>query len=127
MLGLESAALSDWSSVLGLSCVMTQLLREKIFQMKEDTDEAKRVMLLALFSSPTKYGKQSLPPLQLMKEITSCIENIPHRYRVIRPAARFPEDMLHVVRELSPRMLQFSGYARKRALSPRTSAALTSD
>ena len=71
-------------------------------------------MLLALFSSPTtmrtKIGKHSLPPLQLMKEIQSCIENIPHRYREIRPAARFPEDMLHVVRELSPRMLQFSGH-----------------
>ena len=45
-----------------------------------------------------------------MKEIASCIEAIPRRLREIRPAARFPDDIKQVVRELSPRLLQFSGH-----------------
>ena len=69
----------------------------RYFQRAETTEEAKRVLLLALFSSPsvTKSGRH-IPQLQLMKEIHSCIEKIPHRLREIRPAARFPADIVQV-------------------------------
>ena len=86
------------------------LLRMRFFQHRNNTEEADQVLLLALFSSPTNFKSgRPIPPLQLMKEIMSCIEAIPRKLREIRPAARF-DDIQAVVKELSPRCLQFSGH-----------------
>ena len=68
---------------------VSALLRRKYFAFGEDTEEAKRLLLLALFSSPTFFKSgRPIPALHLMKEIDSCIKSIPRRLREIRPAAR---------------------------------------
>ena len=45
-----------------------------------------------------------------MKEIISLQESIPRKLREIRPAAQFPADIEHALKEHSPRVLQFSGH-----------------
>jgi len=88
-----------------------ELMKKKIFRGALDTEKSKHVMLLALFSSPrrTRSGR-TITQLQLMNEIQECCEAIPHMQREIRPAATFPDDVAHVARELSPRVIQFSGH-----------------
>ena len=115
-----------------------ELMKKKIFRGALDTEKSKHVMLLALFSSPrrTRSGR-TITQLQLMNEIQECFffffffflllllllllyyyyyyyqeccEAIPHMQREIRPAATFPDDVAHVARELSPRVIQFSGH-----------------
>ena len=80
-------------------------------QEAEDTEQAKHLELLALFSSPSRWRSgRAIQPLQLMKEIISLQEGIPRRLREIRPAAAFPADIVQVLKEHSPRVLQFSGH-----------------
>jgi hypothetical protein len=49
---------------------LRDVLRKSFFQAGEDTEQAKHVEVLALFSSPQQYktGKK-IPALQLMREI----------------------------------------------------------
>ena len=45
-----------------------------------------------------------------MREVAALQEGIPRRFREIRPAARFPEDLEEIIKHVSPRVLQFSGH-----------------
>jgi hypothetical protein len=88
-----------------------EIMRKGFFHMGEDTVEQKAVLLLALFSSPTRFvSGRKIQSLNLMKEISDCSASIPRRLREIRPAARFPEDIQQVIRECQPQILQFSGH-----------------
>ena len=67
--------------------------------------------MLALFSSPHKFkGGKRIPALNLMREIMELQSSIPQRMCAVRPAARFPQDVATLVRDLSPRVIQFSGH-----------------
>ena len=82
----------DWAGWLGRMSserMLRDLLNSSIFKTHEDTEESKRVLLLALFSSPGHWkGGRRIPQLALMKEISTCIEAIPRQKREIRPAAK---------------------------------------
>ena len=53
----------------------------------EDTEEAKHVEVLALFSSPRRFRNgDRITPLQLMREVAALQENIPRRLREVRHA-----------------------------------------
>jgi hypothetical protein len=87
------------------------VLGRAFFTTGEDTEEARQLEVLALFSSPRKFRTgERIPPLQLMREVTSLQDGIPRRLREIRPAARFPEDIAEVVQQISPRVIMFSGH-----------------
>ncbi len=95
----------------GERATLRATLKRRFFLAAEDTESSKHIELLALFSSPAKRKDGSaLPPLQLMKEIISLQESIPRKLREIRPAAQFPADIEHALKEHSPRVLQFSGH-----------------
>ena len=98
----------------GERATLRATLKRRFFLAAEDTESSKHIELLALFSSPAKRktarGDQALQPLQLMKEIISLQESIPRKLREIRPAAQFPADIEHALKEHSPRVLQFSGH-----------------
>jgi len=94
---------------------LRDVLSKGYFKTGEDTEEAKHVEVLALFSSPSKSTKLSaravtIPPLQLMREVATLQDGIPRRLREIRPAARFPDDIEEIVKGVRPRVIQFSGH-----------------
>ena len=67
--------------------------------------------MLALFSSPKQLRNgKGIPELQLMREIQAMQATIPRRLREIRPAAQFPNDIEPTLRQLTPRIIQFSGH-----------------
>lgn len=90
---------------------LEEVLAKSFFKEGEDTEQAKYIEVLALFSSPKKLQNgKGIPPLQLMREITAMQSAIPRTMREIRPAARFPADVEPVLRQLTPRIIQFSGH-----------------
>ena len=90
---------------------LEEVLAKGFFKEGEDTEQAKFIEVLALFSSPKQLRNgKGIPPLQLMREIVAMQTAIPRRLREIRPAARFPVDIEPVLRQLTPRIVQFSGH-----------------
>ena len=86
----------DWARSGGYaSREATPALRETLarsfFAMGEDTEEAKKIEVLALFSSPRRFRSgQPIPPLQLMREVTMLCEAVPRRLREVRPPRASP-------------------------------------
>lgn len=90
---------------------LREVLLRSFFTTGEDTEEARQVEVLALFSSPRRFKTGArIEPLELMREILLLQEGVPRRLREIRPAARFPDDIIDVLRAISPRVVQFSGH-----------------
>eukprot|EP00327_Prymnesium_parvum_P033079 CAMPEP_0195599388 /NCGR_PEP_ID=MMETSP0815-20121206/4007_1 /TAXON_ID=97485 /ORGANISM="Prymnesium parvum, Strain Texoma1" /LENGTH=1645 /DNA_ID=CAMNT_0040738823 /DNA_START=358 /DNA_END=5295 /DNA_ORIENTATION=+ len=90
---------------------LEEILAKSFFKEGEDTEQANFIEVLALFSSPKKLANgKGIPPLQLMREIVAIQSAIPRTLREIRPAARFPTDIEPVLRQLKPRIIQFSGH-----------------
>jgi len=90
---------------------LDDVLAKGFFKEGEDTEQAKFIEVLALFSSPKQLRNgKGIPPLQLMREIVAMQQAIPRKLREIRPAARFPIDVEPVLRQLTPRIIQFSGH-----------------
>ena len=45
-----------------------------------------------------------------MREVAMLQDGITRRFREIRPAARFPDDIEEIVKYVRPRVIQFSGH-----------------
>lgn len=77
---------------------------------KEATNEAVRLLVLALFSSPSFFKGYRVTQLQLMREVKALLRCVPVRDWTVLPACRFPIDVQAALSQCSPRIIQFSGH-----------------
>lgn len=98
------------------------LLRKSFFQVNRVSSEASTIIMLGLFCSPRKFvgadGRRMKVPtsmwLNLDAEMQGASESIPNGQHCLRPAARFPKDIVAPLREpknkVAPRVIHFAGH-----------------